>query len=154
PMPAKKASAAALLAEKMLQVLRRRRDQGDAAPLTVAALGPLADPGAGPRAVLAVLRQRKAFAPFVAVARRDLDAPLALAEDLPRLAASPQLLEYALRCARTASNHVASLAELKKKLTTRLQGPFQEAMRQHIEHGTLPPTVGWLLVKGARKLFL
>src|SRR5262245_47404919 len=94
PMAAKRASAAALLAEKILHVLRGRREQGDAAPLTVAALGALADAGAGPRAVLAVLRQRKAFAPFVVVARRDLEAPLALAGDLPRLAASPQLLEY------------------------------------------------------------
>src|SRR5947209_4051349 len=115
-MRAKKVSAAALLAEKMIHVLRRRREQGDAAPLTVAALGALADAGAGPRAVLAVLRQRKAFVPFVVVARRDLGAPVALADDLPHLAGSPQLLEYAVRCARTVSNHVASLAEMKKNL--------------------------------------
>jgi hypothetical protein len=154
-MAVKRASAAAELAAKMWHVLRQRREQGGAgAPLTLAALAAQADPGAAPRAVLAALNQRKVFGPLAITARRDLDAPVALTDDLPHLAASPQLLGYALRCARTASNHVASVAELKKKLTTRLQAPFQEAVQKHIQEGTLPPAVGWLLIKNSRKLFL
>jgi len=153
-MPAKKASAAALLAENLLRLLRQRCEQGQGELLTLATLARMADPAAGPRAVLGVLYQRRTFGPLVVAARRDLDAPVALIEDMPRLAASPQLLEYALRCVRTASNHAASLAELKRKLTVKLQAPFQEAVQQQMQQATLPPSVGWLLIKSAKKQFL
>jgi hypothetical protein len=154
-MPAKKPSAAAVLAEKMLRALRQRREENvNAAPLSAAALAALVDPGAGPRTILAVLRQRKTFGALAVAAARDIAAPVALAADLPHLATSAQILEYALRRARTAANHALSLAELKKKLTGKLQGPFQEAVQKHTQLGTLPPTVGWLLIKNSRKFLL
>ncbi len=153
-MRAKKASAAALLAESLLQVLRQRRQEGQVELLTLGTLGRLANPAAGPRAVLAVLHQRKIFGPQIVAARRDLEAPVALMDDLPHLAASPQLLNYAVRCRRTAGNHAASLAELKRKLTGKLQAPFQQAVEQQMQQGTLPPGVGWLLIRSAKKLFL
>jgi hypothetical protein len=49
---------------------------------------------------------------------------------------------------------VASIAELKRKLTTKLQAPFQEAVQRHIGQESLPEGVGWLLVRNTRKLFL
>src|SRR5258708_5062502 len=111
-MPVKKANPSAVLAEKMVQVLRSR--PGDAPFLSLARLAEIADSSAGSRAVLAFVFQRKVF-PAVA-ARRDLDAPVALLSDLPRLAASPQVLEFALKTTRTAANHAFSIADLKKKL--------------------------------------
>lgn len=154
-MPSKKKDATAELAEKMVQTLRHQKQRGDVGPLTLEQLAQLADAAAGPRTILAAVHpQRKAFSPFALVARKDLHAPVALLEDLPQLAASSLLLEFLLTCTRTASNQAASAAELKAKVTSKLQKPFQEALTRQIEAESLPSTVGWVLIKNARKLFL
>ncbi len=149
-MPAKKANPAAVLAEKMVQVLNQR--PADARFLTLARLAEIAEPSAGPRTILGVLFQRKVFT--AVAARRDLDAPVALLTDLPRLAGSPQLLEYALNSTRTAANHAFSITDLKKKLTTKLQAPFAEAVQHQIQQRMLPVGVGWILIKNSKRLFL
>lgn len=155
-MPSGTKDATALLAEKMVQTLRERKQRGeDALPLTLAQLARLADATAGPRTILAAVHpQRKAFSQHAVAARKDLQAPAALLEDLPWLAASPSLLEFLLQTARTPSNHALTAAELKAKATSKLQKPFQEALTRQVQDETLPPTVGWVLSKNSRKLFL
>jgi hypothetical protein len=154
-MPSKKKDAIAELAEKMVQTLRQHKQRGAALPLTLEQLAHQADATATPRSILAAVHpQRKAFSQHAVVARKDLHAPVALLEDLPRLAASPLLLEFLLRCTRTASNQAASAAELKAKITSKLQKPFQESLVRQIEEESLPSTVGWLLIKNSKKLFL
>jgi hypothetical protein len=148
--------AIVLLAEKMVQALRQRKDSGeDKTPLTLEQLARLAEPDASPKTVLAAVHpRRKAFSAHALVARRDMRAPAALLEDLLVLAASPSLLVYALECQRTAANHVASLPELKSKLTSKLHKPFQEAVNRLIAESSVPPGVGWILIKNAKKLLL
>ena len=134
-----------------------QRQQGGAAnsPLTLQELAQLADAGAATKTILAAVNPRRmAFGQHALVARQDLLAPVTLLGDLPRLTASPLLLQFALETSRTAANHVSSVAELKKKLTTRLHGPFQDAVTRQIAADSLPPGVGWILIKNTRKLFL
>jgi hypothetical protein len=49
---------------------------------------------------------------------------------------------------------VASPSELKSKLTSKLQKPFQEAVNRRLADGGMPPGVGWILINKAKKLFL
>jgi hypothetical protein len=155
-MASQKKDGPAALAEKLVQTLREQKHRTEVAyPLTLRRLADLADPTAAPKTLLsAVSPQRKAFSQHALVARKDLHAPVALLEDLPQLAASPLLLEYLLRTARTAANHAASAAELKRKVTSKLQKPFQEALHRQLQDDLLPPPAGWILIKNTRKLFL
>lgn len=153
-MPARK-DAPGGLAVKMVQALRRRKERGETDPLPLEQLARLAEPTAPTKLVLAAVHpSRRAFSRDAVVARRDLRAPLALIEDLPQLAGSSALLRFLLEAVRTASNHASSLAELKKKLTGKLQGPFQEAITRQIADATLPEGIGWVLVRNSKKLFL
>jgi hypothetical protein len=148
--------AANVLATKLVQTLQAQRSRGSTAyPLTLQRLAELTDATASSKLVLAaVLPQRKAFSQHAVVARKDLQAPVALLEDLSQLATSRMLLEFLLEKTRTPTNQAASAAELKKKAARKLQKPFQEALDRQIAEGMLPPTVGWVLIKKARKLFL
>src|SRR5947209_3246932 len=112
-----KGSAAAVLAEKMVQRLRALRALvSDSYPVTLKRLAELTDPTAATKVILdAVNPQRKAFSQHALVARKDLLAPVALKEDEQLLAASPLLLEFLLETTRTASSHAASVAKLKGK---------------------------------------
>jgi hypothetical protein len=150
-MPAKD-DRASQLAVKLVEVLTAQRTRQPDPP-TLANLAQLADPHANEQTILSAVR-RKAFSGQALVARADLRAPAAFLADLVQLAASPALLAYALASARTPSNHAATPARLKKRLTNKLQKPFQEALQRRIEHGTLPPTVGWVLANRAKLLFL
>jgi hypothetical protein len=151
-----KTDSVVLLAEKMVQMLRSLRRQGEASyPLTLKHLGELSGADAEPKTILsAASPRRKAFSQHAVVARADLQAPVALLEDLPRLAACGMLLEYLLGISRTPTNQAASVPELAKKVTSKLQKPFQDAVNRQIEEETLPRSVGWLLVKRSKKLFL
>jgi hypothetical protein len=140
----------------MVQVLEGLRSLGDDAyPLPLRRLAELADPAAEPRTIVAAVHPaRRAFIQHAIVARRELGAPVALLADGARLAGSPLLMQFLLGCCRTASNHAFSAAELKTKVTGKLQKPFQEAVARQVQEDALPPDVGWVLVKNARKLFL
>src|SRR5262249_56627967 len=98
-----KTDSVALLAEKMVQMLRSLRGQDEASyPLTLKHLAELSDVDAQPKTILsAASPRRKAFSQYAVVARADLQAPVALLEDLPRLTASAVLLEYLLGISRT-----------------------------------------------------
>jgi hypothetical protein len=154
-MPGKKDQAGEL-AEKLVQTLRRQRTLGkDAYPLTLERLAALADPAALRPTILAAVRpQRKAFSGHALAARADLQAPVALQADLAELAHSPLLLDYLLVSSRTPTNHALSISKLKARLTSKLQKPFQEAIRQQMDNGSLPATVGWVLANRTQVLIL
>jgi hypothetical protein len=82
------------------------------------------------------------------------NSPAALADDKAVLADSPTLLELLLVRTRTASNEVATVAELKKKVAAGLQREFEEALRRRIAGRTLPAGIGCLLQKNKPLLFL
>jgi hypothetical protein len=140
----------------MVRILRQRKERGESdRPLTLEQLGKLADPDANTATILrAVTPSRKAFKVHALAARQELSAPVVLHEDVPGLIACPALLLFALGCARTPANHAVSVAEMKGKLTSKLQSAFQETMQRRIAEGDLPPGVGWLLIKKSKKLFL
>src|SRR5438067_1698057 len=119
-MPSPK-DAVARLAESMLLALRQRKERQDDGPLTLEQLAHLTDPVASPKLILSAMRKKKLFGQHTIVARRDLAAPVALLDEISRLAVSPALFLYALACKRTAANHAASASELKSKLTSKLQ---------------------------------
>src|SRR4051812_39684185 len=105
------------LAEKLVRVLEERRRLGpDVSPLSLKRVAELADATASAKTILAAVHpQRRAFSGRAVVARKDLNAPVALLDDLPHLAASPVLLEYLLESVRTAANQAATVADLKQK---------------------------------------
>jgi len=153
--PSKKEAPALELADKLLRVLQSQRGLGAGAyPLAVQRLVELTDPAAPAALVKKVLAKRN-FQKEVALAHaRLLDAPIALAADLGVLAASPLTLEFLLRQNRTPATQAFSVAALKKKAPGKVQKPFQDAVNRQIADGALPPTVGWISIKGGRLLFL
>src|SRR5207237_598046 len=85
---------------------------------------------------------------------KDLLAPVVLKEDEQLLAASPLLLEFLLETTRTTGSHAASVAKLKGKVTSKLKDGFQKAVQRQIDEGTLPQTVGMVMMKMAKTLQL
>jgi hypothetical protein len=144
-----------LLADKLLRVLAAQRALGpDSYPLTARRLVELTDPQA-PAAVVKLALNKKVFTQGAVLVRaKTLDAPVALAEDLAGLAASPLALEFLLRAAATAKTRALSPAALKEKASGKVKKPFQDALNRHATECTLPPTVGWVLVRGGRLFFL
>ncbi len=153
--PSGKEAAAAELAEKLLRVLRSQRDLGpDAYPLTVRRLAELTDSGAAPALLKKALAKRDFLKQAVPAHAKLPEAPIALADDLDRLAASPLLLHFLLRQARTAATNAHSASDLAKNASGKVKKPFQEAVNRGLAQGTLPPTVAWVSIKGSKKLFL
>jgi hypothetical protein len=150
-----KTDPATQLAEQMLRVLEAQRRLGPASyPLTVQRLGQLTDPQASTALVKKVAAKRNLQKLVVLVRSKALDAPIALAADLELLAGSPLTLEFLLRSTRTASTQAFSVADLKRKAAKRVQKAFQDAVHRHIEQDTLSPAVGWISIRGSKKLFL
>src|SRR5579884_2920686 len=93
-MPRK--DAAADLSVQLVNTLEAERSQGaEAYPSSLARLAEAMDPVPTPTLLL----KATAKAPFkerVILARKQLDAPVAFAEDIEQLAGSDRLLEYAL----------------------------------------------------------
>jgi hypothetical protein len=147
--------AAAALAEELIQRLERQRKLSPSSyPLSVRRLLELANRDASAALIQKAIAKR-AFQRRVVVARaKDQDAPIALTADLESLAGSSLLLEFMLRSLRTPSNQAFSPAQLKAKTSRKLQASFQAALRRQIGDGTLPPTVGWLMIHRTKKLFL
>ena len=151
-----KKDVAAELAEKMVQVLEAQRCLGgDDYPLTLRRLAELTDASAPAALILKASTLRKLFTDRVIVSKsKQLDALVALVEDAERLAACPALLEYVLRLTRTASNHAATVSQLKDKVTLKLKKAFQQAITRQIDQESLPRTLGWLIINRSKKLFL
>src|SRR5262249_44494817 len=139
-MPRKK-DAATELAEKMLQVLEARRRLGaDSYPLALGRLAELADPAAPAERVRKAAAKKKPFGErAVAVQPKDLESPVALAEDADLLAASPLLLDFVLRSVCTPSSPTCDVSKLKSKVPVRLRQSFEAALGRRIQDNDLPP---------------
>jgi hypothetical protein len=151
----RKSDAATGLAEKMIRVLESQRGLGgDSYPLPLKRLAELADPLAPPALVEKALG-KKAFARQALVAqKKNLLAPVALANDLEQLAASRALLEFALEAACSSEAPAQPLARLKAQLVPALKKPFEAAVHQQVRDDALPLTVGVVQVKRTTQLYL
>jgi hypothetical protein len=152
-MPRKK-DAATELAEKMLQALDAQRRLGaEAYPLAVRRLAQLTDSAAPDELVLKAVAKKKVFAPRAVVAQaRNLDSPIALAEDADRLAGSPLLLEFLLEQVCTRDRPTCPIKNLKSKLVASLRAPFEAALDRQVRDHTLPATVAVVTVKKKQEL--
>jgi hypothetical protein len=155
-MPARKKDPAAELAQLMLQVLEaQRRLGGDSYPLRLRRLAELADPAAPPELVLKAVGKKKPFGERAVVARpKDLDTPIALAEDAEQLVTSPLLLQFLLESVCTPANPTCDPGKLKSKLPAKLKLPFDAAVRRRIEAHHLPAGVAAVRVKKKTHLHL
>jgi hypothetical protein len=148
-----KANARAVLAGRLLELLRGQREGGDY-PLTGARLASLAGPEVTAEEALKALAG-KPFAAQVALAhKKDAVAPLALAGDADRLAASPQLLGFALHRACTAAKPLQPLAKVVAQVEKSLRPAFETALRRRLDEGTLPPEAAAQTVRGKPYLYL
>jgi hypothetical protein len=149
-----KANARAVLAGRLLELLRGQREGGDY-PLTGARLASLAGPEVTAEEALKALAG-KPFAAEVALAhKKDHAAPLALAEDAERLAASPQLLEFALnRACAPPAKPLQPLAKVAAQVEKPLRPAFEAALRRRQEEGALPPEAAAQTVRGKPHLYL
>src|SRR5262245_2956890 len=151
-MPAKKQDAAAQLAERLVQVLDAQRRLGpDSYPLTLRRLAELTDPAAPADQVVKALKKKPFADRAIAAHAKNLDAPVALAEDADRLAASPLLLEFVLDSACTPARPTCELAKLKTKVPIKLRPSFEAALQRHIAENTLPPTAAVLTLQSGKK---
>jgi hypothetical protein len=155
PGKASQQRAAGQLADKMLRVLEAQRILGPASyPLTVQRLVELTDPHAPAALVKQALAKKTLQRQAILARAGSREAPVALVDDLDLLAACPLTLEFLLRAAATPASQAFTLAKLKEKATGKLKKPFQDAAGRRIADGTLPPTVGWVLSRGSKLLFL
>jgi hypothetical protein len=153
PPPKKKPEVA--LAEKLLQTLERQRSLGgDAYPLPLQRLVELTDPQAPPK-VLAKATATPPFAERAIVAQKKAPAaPVALRQDLDRLAASPLLLEFVLEAVCTPQKPTWPITKLQGKLNADLRERFADAVARRIADNTLPPSVATITIKSVAHLYL
>src|SRR5215470_3641058 len=94
---AKGSDPAIELACKLVQALQTQRDQRpEAYPLALRHLIELADPQAAPELVDKAVAKKPFKEAAIVAAKNSPTAPVALRQDLERLTASPELLEFAL----------------------------------------------------------
>jgi hypothetical protein len=148
-----KSNAVAELAQKLVQTLQEQQ-KGGGYPLIVARLAGLADPHAPPELVMKALGKKPFAAQMLPASKKHSDSPIALAEDAGRLAASPLLLEFALRQLCSADKPLHPLDKVVAKVDKPLRPAFQAALERQLREGTLPESVGSLTVKNKPNLFL
>lgn len=155
-MPTQKKEPANTLAEKMLQVLEAQRRLGaDSYPLTLQRLVELADPAASPELAHRAASTRKLFrARAIMVQPKNPSSPVALAEDLEPLAASPLVLNFLLNLLCDAQHPMHETRKLKSKLPAKLRPAFEAALRRQIEENRLPPGVALVRVQPKNYLHL
>src|SRR3954466_8572786 len=91
-----KVDAVAEVAGKLLRTLQEIRTEATGYPPPLGRLTARADPAASAEQVGKALAKKPFASQIVAAVKKDLEAPVALAEDLDLLARSPALLEFAL----------------------------------------------------------
>jgi hypothetical protein len=145
-----------LLADKLLRVLQAQRVLGpESYPLTAGRLLELTDPEASPALAKQALGKKNLFQKAIVRVSTSLDAPLALAEDLDLLAASPRTLDFLLRAAAKPATRAFTPAGLTAKgVSEKMKKPIKEALARQIAEETLPTTVGWVSIRGRPNLFL
>lgn len=142
------------LAAKLLYTLEQQRQSGGDYPLTVARLAAVADPQAPPEQVARALAKKPFAAKWVVANKKDANSPIALAEDRECLAASPQLVEYALGLLCSADTPLHTPAKVAAKVDTSLRPAFKVALDRQIVASSLPATVGVRMVRGKPHLYL
>jgi hypothetical protein len=143
------------LAEELIHLLESQRALGPPAyPLSVRRLHELAQRQASPAQIDTAVGKRSFQKQVVLARAKNCESPIALASDLEALAGSRLLLEFILQSVRTPSNQAFSTAQLKAKLSRKLQAAFRTALERQIDEGALPPTVGWITISRTKKLFL
>ncbi len=140
-----------VLAEKLLAGLREARDSGTY-PLPLNELVTTVDSHAGEKQVKAALG-RDPSAVVIAVPGL-MSSLVALADDQDRLAAHPRLLEATLAAQRTSDNQVVPAADLGKKLAAELKPAFTLSVEHRLREGSLPPSIGCLVIRKKPHLFL
>lgn len=149
----RKPDPAAELAQKLIAVLKAQRVLGEGSyPPTVGRLGQLTDPGASEALIFKAIGKKPFAQQMLAAQAKALESPIALSDDMDRLAASPRLLEFLLSQTCNPSNPLATEAELKKLVTPRLRPLFSKAIKDSMEKGLLPATVA--IVQEKKKIFL
>src|SRR5437763_1569661 len=114
---AAKNPAIAELAEKMIQILRDRRGQDeDSYPLMLKRLSDLADPTATDDLRTKAIKHKTFTGQVVRARKNDPDTPVALAEDVDRLADSSLLLEWTLEQTCTPKAPAQPVDKLTKKV--------------------------------------
>jgi hypothetical protein len=149
-----KPNPAAELAVKLLHTLEQQRQSDGDFPLTVARLAALADPQATPEQVRKALGNKPFASRWVLAAKKDMDSPIALAEDGDRLADSPQLVEFALGRLCSAAKPAHTPAKVVGKANPSLRPAFQAALERRLAENALPPAVGVVIVRGKPQLYL
>src|SRR5262249_15934075 len=146
---------AAELAEELIRLLSAERSLGPSSyPLSVSHLIELAGGSARPAQIARAIAKKAFQARMVRARAKNQNAPIALASGLEAFAGNRLLLQFMIKSLRTASNQAFSAAQLKAKASRKLQRPLQAAIVQQMEHGSLPPSVGWIVINRTKKLFL
>ncbi len=147
------------LAQKLVRTLEQERERGAGYPLSLRRLLELAAPAAGTRLVGQALAAPE-FATRAELGLKStktkpaLDSPVALTTDRDRLAASPLLLDAALRAARTKTRQAAAPAALAGKVAVGLKPSFLEHLSRLLEANHMPPGFGWLALGRTKQIFL
>jgi hypothetical protein len=148
-----KPDAVAELAEKLVRTLQQQKDPGGTYPLTVARLAALADPLASPEQVAKALGKKPFAAQMLLASKKQLDSPIALAEDAELLAASPLLLDFALKQLCGPDKPLHPLDKVVGQVDKPLRAAFKAALEMNLREGTLPASAGSATVKNKPNLF-
>jgi hypothetical protein len=133
------------LAAELLKELEARRGLAVGSyPPSLQELVEATRPGVAPELVKKALGTRAYKSRFIAAFKTNPDSPVALADDVDRLAASPAVLTRSLAAERLPPRHVAAVADLARHLAPALRKPFAQAVRHQAETGCLPPAVDFV----------
>src|SRR4051794_13438555 len=124
---------------RLVEALRARRESGAGYPTTVRRLREQAEPEGSDEDALKALAAKPAAEQVVLAARKDPEAPVALAEDAELLAASPLLAEYALGKVCSAEKPLHPVAKVAGKVDRGLQGAFAAALEGQAAGNNPPP---------------
>ncbi|HWG43225.1 MAG TPA: hypothetical protein VN688_10600 [Gemmataceae bacterium] len=149
-----KVDLVAELAQKLLHALEQQRQSDSDYPLSVVRLTALADPQATPEQVVKALAKKPFATKWIIAGKKDPNSPIALAEDVERLAASPMLLEYTLGLVCSADKPLHPPTKAVGKVDKALKPTFKAALDRQIVEQTLPPSVGMLTIKNKPQLYL
>src|SRR5262249_43205724 len=112
-------------AARLVDVLRRQRDQGADYPLTAARLRELADPQWSDEDLFKALTHKSQAGNVVVAPKKDLASPVALAEDAAKLAGGDLLLNYALNRLATAEKPLHPLPRIAGQVDRGLRPAFE-----------------------------
>jgi hypothetical protein len=155
PLPPPPKEPALELAEQMIAILEESRRRSDGAyPLALERLIGMVMPP--PSAAVAKKAQKTPLFQqrMVLAAKKKPDAPVILVEDCGLQAGSRPVLEFVLRASRQMTAEAFAVTALAKKILPQLRPDFVEAVKQQLNGGSLPSTVGWIWSGKKQLIFL